>query len=268
MKKIILLTLFSVFVYAKNLVVLDSASIEIIYMLNAQNHIKGIAKLQQSSIHPKEETEKLPSVGSFSNPSLEKIISLKPDLVILSQYSIGLKEKLENLGIETLYLESKRLDDIYSNITTLGKILDKNKEAEELKKDFKAKLDELSKEPIKRSAIFLFSSSPLMAFSNNSLIADILKIIGVKNLSPDSDIKRPIITSEYILKANPEILLLGIEANNIENLLSYNPILKNITATKNNNILIYKNTLPLMRLSPNIIDSIKDLKSFIKSNVK
>lgn len=64
-----------------------------------------------------------------------------------------------------------------------------------------------------------------MAFSDNSLIADILKLIGIKNLSPKSNIARPIISEEYILKQNPDLFIFGINATD-KNLLDSNSLLK------------------------------------------
>ncbi len=73
MKKIlIIISLFLITLNAKErLVVLDPASIETLFMLKAEDQIVGIATLQHSNIYPKDQTSKLTSVGTFSNPSLE-----------------------------------------------------------------------------------------------------------------------------------------------------------------------------------------------------
>ena len=60
------------------IVVIDPAVVEMIYMLGGEDRIVGIAKLENSKIWPEDKTEELKSVGTFINPSLEKIISLKP----------------------------------------------------------------------------------------------------------------------------------------------------------------------------------------------
>ncbi|TQR32429.1 ABC transporter substrate-binding protein [Campylobacter sp. MIT 99-7217] len=248
----------------ERLVVLDPASIEIIYMLGAEESIKGIATLQQSNIYPEEKTKTLESVGTFSNPSIEKIVALKPSLVILSSYSLKIEQNLKQLGLKTIYLEAKRFDDMYKNIQTLAKLLDKQKEGEALIAKTKEELKGLSQNPINKSGIFLFSSNPLMAFSSNSLIADILQIIGIKNLTPQSQIQRPIISSEYILTQNPDMLILGIQATDIDELTRRNPLLKSTKAYKNKRIYVYPKTHTLLRLSPNIIDQIKNLKTALE----
>lgn len=263
MKKIIALLacVASLCLATQRLVVLDPASIEIIYMLGAGESIKGIASLQHSNIYPEEQTSKLTSVGSFSNPSIEKILALKPTLVVVSSYSIALEPRLKELGIKTLYLEATRLDDMYKNITTLAKLLGKEKEGKELIAKTKSELEALKKEPLNKRAIFLFSSNPLMAFSQNSMMADILQIIGVTNLTPPSDIQRPIITSEFIVRQNPNLILISLQATSTQTLIDENPSLKATQAFKDNNIFFYDKVHRLMRISPTIPEHIKAFKA-------
>ncbi|HDZ4930874.1 TPA: ABC transporter substrate-binding protein [Campylobacter jejuni] len=258
MKKIlIIMSLFLIALNAKErLVVLDPASIETLFMLKAEDQIVGIATLQHSNIYPKDQTSKLTSVGTFSNPSLEKIVALKPSLVILSSYSLNLEEGLKNFGIKSINLKAERLEDITKNITTLGQITKKEKEAELLKQEFAQNLKKLSDKPLNKSAIYLYSSNPLMA--------DILRLIGIKNLSPQSQISRPVISAEYILKQNPDILILGINAKN--NLLDTNALLKNTKAVKTGSIYFNKDTHILLRLSPKIIDRIQEFKTKLENN--
>lgn len=272
MKKILILCMFMFsFALAKSehrLVVLDPASIEIIYALGAGDSIKGIATLQHSNINPVEQTSKLESVGSFSHPSIEKILSLKPSLVIVSSYSLNLEPRLKDLGIKSIYLSADRLEDLYKNITILAELLDKKQEGEALIAKVKNDFVELGKEPLNKSGIFLFSSNPLMAFADNSMIADIFNLIGVKNLTPQTEIKRPMISTEYILRQNPDILVLSMQANDTGALIAHNPSLRKIKAYENNQIFIYKNVYGLLRISPNITSHIKEFKENIKQNLK
>lgn len=270
MKKIFVFAFFVLSLcFAKDrLVVLDPASVEIIYMLGAGESIKGIASLQHSNIYPEEKTSRLTSVGSFSNPSIEKIIALKPTLVILSSYSIALEPRLKDLGIKSLHLSADRLDDMYKNINTLAKLLNKEKEGQELINKTKQEFLELKKEPLNKRGIFLFSSNPLMAFSQNSMIADIFELIGVKNLTPKSEIKRPIITSEYIIKQNPNLIIIGIQAKDSKSFVEQNPSLKATQAYKDENILFYENTHKLLRISPTLPQNIKTFKQVLQRQVK
>ncbi len=265
MKKILFsLCVFLASMYAKErLVVLDPASIETLFMLNAGEQIVGIANLQHSNIYPEDKTSKIESVGTFSNPSLEKIVSLKPSLVILSSYSLNLEEGLKNFGIKSINLKAQSLYEIKNNIQTLAKLTNQEEQGKKLLEEFEDKLKNLAKNPLNKSGIYLYSSNPLMAFNDNSLIADILRLIGIKNLSPKSDIARPVISAEYILKQDPDLLILGINAD--DKLLSTNALLKNTKAAKTGQIYINKNTHILLRLSPKITDRIKEFKNKLEN---
>lgn len=266
MKKILFLIFACLgFLYSKErLVVLDPAAVEIIYMLNAQDQIKAIASLKHSNIYPQEKTSKLASVGTFSNPSLEKIVSLKPSLVILSSYSLGLKENLDNLNIKSLYLKAQNLDDIKENVKVLSKIVSKEEEGKALIQQYEKDLEKLRENKTNKKGIFLYSANPLMAFTKDSPIYDIFEILGIKNLEFDTNIKRPIISNEFILKNDPDMIILGISANDVNELIKLNPFIKHTKAYKNNQIYFYKNTHILLRLSPMITKRIQDFKDDIK----
>ncbi|MCR6571972.1 ABC transporter substrate-binding protein [Campylobacter insulaenigrae] len=263
MKKIlfILCVLFGIMYAKERIVVLDPASVETIFMLGAGEQIVAMAKLQHSDIYPQDRTKNIPSVGTFSNPSVEKIISLKPSLVILSDYSLNLKQMLDNFKIKNINLKANSLNDIQDNIAILAKITNKEKEGKELLDNFNNQLAQIQAKPINKSAIYLYSNNPLMAFNNNSLIADILRLLGVNNVSPDSNVSRPIISEEYILKQNPDMMILGMNASR-QNLSNF-PLLKSTKALKQDCIIINNDTHELLRLSPKIIDRIEKFKKLL-----
>ena len=106
-----------------------------------------------------------------------------------------------------------------------------------------------------------------MAFSDNSLVADILRILGIKNLTVKSEIQRPIISSEFILKQDPDMIILGITVEDSKELIKQNEVLQNTKAYKNGHIFSYDKTHSLLRLSPTMVDRIKEFKQVLKSNL-
>ena len=142
------------------------------------------------------------------------------------------------------------------------------KEAKKVLENFNKELNELKKDPIDKSAIYLFASNPLMAFSDNSLVADILRILGIKNLTVKSEIQRPIISSEFILKQDPDMIILGITVEDSKEFIKQNQVLQNTKAYKNGHIFSYDKTHSLLRLSPTMVDRIKEFKQVLKSNLQ
>lgn len=265
MKKILtLLLVLTSFIYAKKLVILEPSIVEIIYKLGAQEQIQAISKMMHSKIYPAEKTDKLTSVGNYSKPNIEKIISLKPDLVITNRYSSKTKEDLERFGIKTTSFEANSIEDIYKNIKSIGEIVGKQKEASELIKDLKERLAKIDKTKLKgKKAIFFYSSSPLMAFNHKTLPGDILKFLGLVDLSDNLKGDRPIISQEYILTQNPDFIITLKGMGNTSDILEVNPLLKRTNAGKNKAIFFVPSS-EYLRGTYRIVGAIEKLHETLK----
>lgn len=261
MKYVFILCLFCFnLVWSKaDLIVLDPAGVEILYLLGAEDRIQAIASLQQGKIYPFEQTEKLPSVGNYSKPSLEKIISLKPKMVILSFHSTNMQDDLNRVGIDSLILNANSLDEIIANIQTLAELTGKEEKAKEIIADFKNNLAQISAKPICKKGAFFYTSTPLMVFGKDTIPGDVLRILGVQNIGEDALFTdRPILNQEFVLKENPDFILYGIAVKDTEDLLRSNPLLKNTKAFRNQQ-MYYLETSSLLRGSPRILQEIKAL---------
>ncbi|WP_163226466.1 ABC transporter substrate-binding protein, partial [Campylobacter fetus] len=183
MKKIliILATLFE-FAFGVKLVVLDPAAVEMLYMLKAEDSIAAIAIPSTAKIYPEDKTAKLPNVGSYMKPNLERIVEINPDLVITSFHSINVDNDLKNLGLKTLSLNANSLNDIYKNIEKIADITQKQEEGKKLIDEIKSKLSHQDKLSGKK-VVVLFSALNLMAFNDGTLPIDITNNLGLKNIA-------------------------------------------------------------------------------------
>lgn len=263
MRKIFIILSFFSFICAKNFVVLDPASVEIFYLLNAQDQISAIAKTDQSIIKPQEKTSKLPSVGTYIKPNLEKIVELKPDFAILSFHSSGVLDDLKRLGIKTLMMKSESLEDIYKNILMIADLVDKKDEAQKIISNFKTKISSYKTDKItNKKVLFFYAQTPLMAFSSKTLPGDIFKIFKMQNLADNLKGQMPIINNEFLLLQNPDFIVFVGES--VENLLKQNPILEKTNAAKTGKIFNVKSA-SLLRGSPYILDEIEKIyNNFLK----
>ncbi|WP_027128654.1 ABC transporter substrate-binding protein [Fusobacterium perfoetens] len=248
-------------------VVTDPAVIETMYMLNAQDKIVGIAGTKNSKIWPYEETKKLLTVGNTAKPSLEKIIALQPDLVIVNGMSIGLADSLKSKNIPVLINDgTKDFKNILESIKIFGKLFDREKESENLYKESKEKLKILEeRKKLKEiKGVILYSTNPMMGFSKESLPGQVLELIGVKNITDGLIGERPIISPEYLLSENPQIIMGAMSISSIKNIEEANPFIKNTIAGKNNNIFIVDSS-KILRGSPRIFDTMEELKKEIEN---
>ena len=249
----------------KKIVVLDPAVVEMLYLLNAEDRIAAVAHSQTTGIWPEDKTKDLPDVGTLAKPSLEKIISFSPDLVVLSIHSTGLAKDLEAHGIKTVSFPANSFDDIFNNFLEVGKLTGKEDEAQKITAEKKEKLEEIKKsEPLNKKGAFIYSASPMMAFGDNSLPGEVLKIYGAENLTDKVKGERPILTPEYVIEENPDFLLVGLGVTSEDEIVTANPQLKDTNAVKNKNI-IKVNSQALLRGSPRIVDETMNLYEEIKN---
>lgn len=260
MKKIVLvLAILASFLNAKKLVVLDPAVVEIIYMLEAEDQIAAIANLSMSKIWPEEKTSKLKSVGTYTKPNLEKIVELKPDLVVVSFHSVDVQESLKKFNLPSLTLKADSVDAIYHNIQEMGKITGKEEKAKEVISDIKAKFKSFEDPKLKgKKVVSFFSSTPITAFSSSTLPGDMLKKLGLVNIVDGLQGATPVISPEFILSSNPDFIIIIGGMGNGGDILKTNPALSKTNAAKNNKIITVPSSL-LLRGTPRIGDGVEEL---------
>ena len=240
------------------IVVLDPATVEMIYMLGAEDKIVGVANLERSKVWPEEKVAKLESVGTFIKPSLERIITLKPDLVITSALTDdNLNNGLKSNNIEAKRIQANSIEEIFTNFMEVAKMLGKENEANKIIAEKRAKLEEIKKmAAINKKGLFVMSASPLMVFGNDNLPNDIMKLLNIKNIAENQKGRNPIVTPEFIIKENPDIIITLLP--NPSQIVATNPQLKNVNAIKNNKFIVV-NSSQILRGSPRTIDQIEEI---------
>ena len=240
------------------IVVLDPATVEMIYMLGAEDKIVGVANLERSKVWPEEKVAKLESVGTFMKPSFEKIIALKPDLVIMSALTgEELNNGLKSNNIETKRVQANSIEEIFTNFLEVAKMLGKENEANKIIAEKKAKLEEIKKIATgNKKGLFVMSASPLMVFGNDNLPNDIMKLLNIKNIAENQKGRNPIVTPEFIIKENPDIIITLLP--NPSQIVATNPQLKNVNAIENSKFIVV-NSSQILRGSPRTIDQIEEI---------
>ena len=240
------------------IVVLDPAVVEMVYLLGGEDKLVGIAKLERSKIWPEEKTEKVESVGTFINPSLEKIIALKPDLVIKSFHSSDAIDKsLTSNNIEIIKIQANSIEDIFKNFQKVAKILGKEKEAEKIIAEKRQKIEEIKKiDTTEKKGLFILAPTPMRVFGKGTLPNDIMEMLNIKNIAAGMQGMSPTLTPEYIIKENPDIILTFVK--DPQEIVKANPQIKDISAIKNNKFVVLE-TGQILRGSPRMIDYIADV---------
>ena len=247
----------------EKVVAIDPAVVETMYLLGAEDRLVGIAGTNRSKIWPYEKTSKLKSVGNTSKPNIEQIIALDPDLVIVNGMSLGIVEVLQSKNIPVLVNDAtKNFETILESIKIYGKIFDKKIEAEKLYTETYKKMENLKKSKssnkINMKGMILYSVSPMMGFDAKSLPGQTLDIIGIENITSGLKGNRPIISPEYLLAQNPNIIIGAMSISSPEEIINANPFVKETDAVKNKNVFIVDSS-KILRGSPRIFEAIEEL---------
>lgn len=246
---------------AQRVVALTPLSADIIYRLD-QNKLVGIAG--NSVLNKDSRFQDITSVAQGrTQPNLEKIVALKPDLVIgASGFSDSTLKRLEELKISTLATKIDSWKALEELTTTLGQkigaspkpLLDKYQQL--LGKDTNTNKN--------TSALVLVSRQPILTPNKNSWAGDMLNQFQIKNIAADLQGKSPFggyvtLSPEKILEANPETIIIvnapqGSSEQEVIDEFRKETFWQKLQATKNNRVYVFDY---LGLVNPGNIDAIE-----------
>lgn len=210
MKIFILTLILTINLFAKERIVTLSPSLnEIVFALGSGDDI--VANTLYSNFP--EESKKIFKIGGYSTISLEKIVLLKPTLVLAQNYNEKLLQNLEKLNLNYYSFKTDNLESIKTTIKKIGKILNKEKKAEDIVSDINTKLDSL-KNIINNKKIMIVISPRLdlnrsiYISGNNLYFNDIIEYSGNKNAYQSKSKSQPVVNLEKIINMNPDIVIL------------------------------------------------------------
>jgi iron complex transport system substrate-binding protein len=187
---------------------LTPASTEILFALGLDKEIIGVSSFCN---WPKEAQLK-EKVGSFSSPNIEKIIILKPDLVVITGLEQEfLKNILSKLGIEHYVVDPADIIGLIKNIEELGDITDRRHQAQSIINGIRDTINEIGRKTAKKSKPKVYVEiwhDPIMTIGDASFVSDMVKNAGGINVT--GDLKRPFskIDPEEVIFKNPDLVLL------------------------------------------------------------
>lgn len=224
---------------AERVVTLSSLTADIIYQLDSTKLV-GISGSRLTKEDPR---YTVPTVSEGRTPpDIEKIVALKPDLVIGAEgFSDRTLSKLEELGIETLSTNIDSWQALEEVTTTLADAV--AADPQPLLQQYQSYLPNTVQSGA--STLVLVSRQPILAPNKNSWAGDLLNQFKVDNLAADLQAGSQFggyvtLSAEKVLQANPEVILLvdpGQEG--IEELLKAEPFWKELKASQSENVYVF-----------------------------
>ena len=152
----------------------------------------------------------LPQVGGGLDPSIEAVVALKPDVVLMA-ISARAGERLQALGIKVVALEPKTHADVRRVLETMGVLLgvqDAQRVWRVIDAGVSAAAQSLPSAARSTRVYFEASSGPYAA-GESSFIGETLARLGVKNIVPTSLGPFPKLNPEFVVRANPDLIMVG-----------------------------------------------------------
>ncbi len=159
-----------------------------------------------------EEALRLPRVGDFSHPGLERIVALSPDLVLATSVEQQQwNRKLSALGIPVYTVYPRTCDELVESMRRLLALFGNPRQGADSLEAFSRRLDRFRRveegpgEPIPRVYVEI-SDNPLMTAGKGSFVDDLIRRAGGANVVGRLERDYCIINQERIVEADPEVI--------------------------------------------------------------
>lgn len=245
--------------YPERIVSLSPSSTEILFAIGAGERIKG--RTDYCS-YPAEAAQ-IESIGTYTSPNTELIISMEPDIIFASDYmDDSIRQQVEAVGAKVIVFAANDYSSIKNVILLAGQALDLNENAAQVVSSMDTELAEL-KESVasvqEKKTVFVDLGSFYSA-GTGSLLDDVLNQIGAENIAADTGKTWPQFSVEAIIEKNPDIYLsLYPTPEELKNTAG----IGELDCIKNDQIIFFEALSPegdiIQRPGPRIVEGMKVL---------
>ncbi|HTD03289.1 cobalamin-binding protein [Undibacterium sp.] len=192
---------------AHRIVSLAPHATELLFAAGAGAYVIGVS--DYSDYPPA--AKKIPSMGSSSALDIERIVALKPDLVVAwsSGNSASQIARLRAIGIPVFESEPRQLDSIGSSLLRLSQLAGTEASGAAAAAAFKTRLAQLDTAYRQRPPVRVFYQiwqKPLMTLNDSHMVSSVIALCGGENVFGKLPQLAPTVSTEAVLQANPEVI--------------------------------------------------------------
>ena len=226
---------------------------ELLFAAGAGDKIIGAVTY---SDHP-EAAKRIPQIGSNRQIDLERVIAMKPDLVVVWMHGSSERQidQLRQLGIPIFHSEPRKLDDIADSLTRLGKLLGTEAVANGAAAELRARLAALASQYANRAPVRLFYQvwdKPLYTLNGGHIVSDAVRLCGGENIFAKMKVTAPVVSVEAVLQEDPEAIISSAERSETDGGVNLWKPYPSLTAVRRGNLFRIDGNL-LNRSGPRMI---------------
>jgi iron complex transport system substrate-binding protein len=194
---------------ARRLISLNPSLTAIVLRLGEGERLVGV---DDYSARLLEEVADRPRVGGLFDPSLESVVALRPDRVLLVA-GVGQQSQadaLEALGIGVEIFRNERLEEVLENVERLGRLLGREREAADRIEAIRAMQGAVAEARASRSrpaTVAVLDRAPLYVVGGETFLDQMLEAVGARNLARELGPGYPRGSIEWLVAAGPELVL-------------------------------------------------------------
>ncbi|HET9463778.1 MAG TPA: cobalamin-binding protein [Thiobacillus sp.] len=229
---------------------------ELLFAVGAGAQLVGV---DSASDYPKA-AQALPRVGDYSRINFERILALKPDLVIVWVGGNRAADihGLKKLGLPVLHTQATRLDDVARLLRLIGRASGHAGEGDAAARDFSTRLAALQVRAARQLPLKVFYQvwdRPLMTVGGTHWISDALALCGARNVFADLRAASPVVSREAVLRRAPELIVSGSDAPDVRRQWQH---FASLPAVKNN-AFVRVDADRLHRPTPRLLEGVAEL---------
>jgi iron complex transport system substrate-binding protein len=253
----------------KRIVSLAPSNTETLFALGLDDRIVGVTDYCDFPEAAKTKTR----VASYTNPDVEKLVSLKPDLVVAeSIHEKTVLPVLERLGMTVFVTEATTLDAVLNDISLLGKITGRTHSASRLLDSMNAKIgnvisktEKLAKQQRLR-VLYVNWHDPIWTMGRKTYINDVINKAGGVNVYAEDFEKARAVSLESVVTKNPQVIFvsgMGTSGDAVYNGIKDEVRLYTVDAVTNNRIFKISDANLIERPGPRVVDGLMEVARMI-----
>jgi iron complex transport system substrate-binding protein len=224
---------------------------ELLFAAGGGSHVVGVVSYSDFP----EEAKKIPQIGSNRELDLERIMALKPDLIVVWRHGSSERqvEMVRKLGVPMFHSEPPTLDAIADSVDKLGQLMGTEAVARPAADGLRGQLAGLRKRYSNRPVVRSFYQvwdKPLYTLGGRHIVSDALRLCGGENIFAKLSLPAPVVGVEAVLQENPEAIFATAEKN-YGGVSMWKPY-PTLTAVRNDNLFTIDGQL-LNRAGPRMI---------------
>lgn len=253
----------------KRIVSMAPSITEILFTLGLDEEIVGVTDFCN---YPEAALTKQ-RVGGFVNPSIEKIVSLKPDLIlgIRDGNRMDTIHRLNDLGFSVYVVDPTGFDGVAKTIENMGEVVRRREKSTEIirritkKKEVVVKLTQSLPKP---KVFFQVGSSPIVTVGRGTLGDDLIRLAGGRSISENEPGSYPLYGVETVLSKAPEVIILSSMDSKRDylNLTKMWRAWKDLPAVKRNAIYVIDSNL-VDRPTPRVVEGLEAMAGMIHPEI-